>query len=105
MHTISDVYYNEAEILPGVVEKINQWDSQGHKIIFVTARKESTRDITEYQLQSFGLAWDQLVMGVGGGERYLINDKLERNDVDRAVGINAITNQGFTNISWDDYDL
>jgi len=105
MHTISDVYNNAAELLPGVLEKINQWDSQGHRIIFVTARKESTRTITEQQLHSFGLAWDQLVMGVGGGERYLINDKLERNDMDRAVAINAITNQGFINISWDDYDL
>lgn len=105
VHTISDVYKETPELLPGVLDKINTWDSQGHRIIFVTARKESTREITEQQLRSFGLAWDQLVMGVTSGERYLINDKLERNDADRAVAINAITNQGFASISWDDYDL
>ena len=104
-HTISDVYANPAEVLPGVVAKINEWDSHGHRIIFVTARKESTRAITEQQLRHFGLAWDQLVMGVGGGARVLINDKLNRNDMDRAIGINVVTNTGFGTVSWADYDL
>ena len=105
LHSISDVYAKPAEVLPHVVSKINEWDSHGHRIIFVTARKESTRDITEQQLQQFGLAWDQLIMGVGGGARVLVNDKLNRNDPDRAIGINVVTNEGFGNISWDDYDL
>jgi len=105
MHSISDVYKSNAEILPGVVEKFDSWDSQGYRIILLTARKESTREITEKQLKEFGLAWDQLVMGVGSGERYIINDKLHKNDADRAVGINVITNQGFNLISWDDYGL
>jgi len=105
MHSISAVYNNDAEVLPNVVEKINEWDSQGHKIVFVTARKESTRKITERQLRTFGLAWDHLLMGVGGGQRFLINDKLNENDSDRAVGINVITNQGFESTSWKDHDL
>jgi len=104
-HTISEVYSNDAAVLPGVVAKLNEWDSQGHKIILVTARKESTRAITEQQLRQYGIAWDQLVMGVGGGTRILINDKLEKNDVDRAVGVNVITDQGFGTVSWEDYDL
>ena len=104
-HTISEVYAKEAEILPKVVDKINEWDSQGHKIIIVTARKESTREITEQQLREFGIAWDQLVMGVGGGTRVLINDKLDKNDLDRAIGVNVITNGGFGSTSWEDYDL
>lgn len=104
-HSISDVYSAPAEILPNVVAKINEWDSHGHKIIFVTARKESTRAITEQQLRQFGLAWDQLIMGVGGGARVLINDKLNRTDLDRAIGVNVVTNAGFGTVSWDDYDL
>ena len=104
-HTISDVYANDAEVLPSVVAKINEWDSHGHRIILVTARKESTREITEQQLRKFGIAWDQLVMGVGGGTRVLINDKLNKNDMDRAVGVNVVTDQGFGTISWEDYDL
>jgi NDP-sugar pyrophosphorylase family protein len=104
-HTISGVYKNTPTILPGVVDKINEWDSKGHKIIFVTARKESTRKITEEQLSSFGLAWDQLVMGVSSGSRYIINDKMAMDDMDRAIGISAITNSGFNTINWTDYGL
>jgi NDP-sugar pyrophosphorylase family protein len=104
-HTISDVYKNPPEVLPEVVAKINEWDSQGHKIILVTARKESTRAITEQQLREFGIAWDQLVMGVGGGTRVLINDKLNKNDADRAIGVNVVTDSGFGTVSWEDYDL
>jgi NDP-sugar pyrophosphorylase family protein len=105
MHSISEVYSEEPEVLPKVVDKINEWDSHGHKIIFVTARKESTRAVTEKQLRHFGLAWDQLIMGVGGGTRILVNDKLNRTDADRAVGVNVITNEGLGSISWGDYDL
>jgi hypothetical protein len=104
-HTISDVYKNDPAVLDGVVSKINEWDSQGHRIILVTARKESTREITEQQLRQFGIAWDQLVMGVGGGTRVLINDKLNKDDVDRAIGVNVVTDQGFASVSWEDYDL
>lgn len=105
VHTISQVYSEPSRALPGVVNKINEWDSHGHKIILCTARKESTRAITEQQLREHGIAWDQLVMGIGGGERVLINDKLNRIDTDRAVGVNVVTNEGFDSISWADYDL
>jgi len=104
-HTISDVYKHSAEVLPGVVEKINEWDSQGHTIILVTARKESTRELTERQLREFGIAWNHLIMGVGGGRRILVNDKLQEGDINRAVAVNVITNEGFQSISWQDYDL
>jgi NDP-sugar pyrophosphorylase family protein len=104
-HAITDVYKNETEILPGVIEKINAWDSQGHRIIFTTARKESTREITEAQLRKFGLAWDQLIMGLSNGTRILINDKLYKSDLDRAVSINVVTDEGFNSVSWEDYDL
>lgn len=105
VHSISQVYSEPSEALPGVVKKINEWDSHGHRIILCTARKESTRAITEQQLREHGIAWDQLVMGIGGGERVLINDKLNRTDVDRAVGVNVVTNEGFDTVSWADYDL
>jgi NDP-sugar pyrophosphorylase family protein len=104
-HTISDVYVKSPELLSGVKEKFNSWDSQGHKIILVTARKESTRHITESQLQSLGIAYDQLIMGVTSGQRIIINDKLNYSDPDRAIGINTITDTGFQNINWGDYNL
>ncbi len=104
-HVASDVLSTEPQLLNGVLEKFNQWDSQGHRIILVTARKESTRVITEQHLRQLGIVWDQLIMSVGGGGRYLINDKLLDSDVDRATAINVVTDRGFNDIDWKAYDL
>jgi dTDP-glucose pyrophosphorylase len=104
-HVASDVISGTPLLLDGVAAKFNQWDSQGHKIILVTARKESMRDITTRHLQQLGLVWDQLIMGVGGGTRYIINDKLMDGDADRAVAVNVITDGGFERIDWDALDL
>ena len=92
-------------LLEGVIEKINQWDSQGHKIIFVTARKESARETTEKHLNELGLCWDQLIMGVTSGHRLLINDKLNVNHPNRAHSINVITNGGFNKVNWENLSL
>ena len=97
-HRFSDLKDTEPILLPGVREKFNQWDSQGHKIILCTARKESAREMTESHLRMLGLCWDILIMGVTSGQRVLINDKLNVAHPDRAIGINVITNEGFENI-------
>ena len=104
-HKFSDVCFIEPTILDGVRDKFNEWDSQGHKIILCTARKESGREITEKHLKQLGLCWDYLIMGVGGGTRVLINDKLNKMDNDRAISINVITNEGFEKINWKKYKL
>ena len=97
-HRFSDLKDTKPTLLPGVKEKFNQWDSQGHKIILCTARKESARKMTESQLKKLGLCWDILIMGVTSGQRVLINDKLNLTHNDRAIAINVITNEGFENI-------
>ena len=91
--------------LQGVIKKFNEWDSQCHRIILCTARKESAREITERQLKNIGIAWDQLVMGCTNGDRLLINDKLSKKSKDRALGINVITNEGFDDIDWENFGL
>jgi NDP-sugar pyrophosphorylase family protein len=105
VHRYSDVFLIEPELLDGVRKKIDQWDSYGHKIIFCTARKESSRKTTEKQLRKLGLCWDYLIMGVSSGVRVLINDKLEEADNDRALAVNVITNKGFNNINWEKHGL
>jgi NDP-sugar pyrophosphorylase family protein len=99
-HKFSHIGVEESEILPGVIDKFNEWDSKGHTIILTTARKESSRAMTEMQLSKLGLCWDYLLMGVTSGERILINDKLKNKDRDRSVAINVITDQGFKSIDW-----
>ena len=103
-HSISSVYENQPEILPGVREKLDAWDSLGHKIILVTARKESTRELTTNHLQRLAIPYDQLIMGVTSGIRVLINDSLDTS-YSRAISINVPTDGGFGNIDWDTYCL
>jgi len=105
VHRFSDVCFEESQILPGVLDKFNEWDSQGHKIILCTARKESARQRTEEQLRKLGLCWDTLIMGVTSGNRVIINDKLNTSDANRAVSVNVITNSGFEVIDWKNYNL
>lgn len=62
------------ELLEGVREKLITWDRKCYNIILTTGRRESTRHVTEVQLQNCGIIYDQLIMGIGGGERVVIND-------------------------------
>ena len=65
---------NYAEPLRGAVQTTIEWHRKGYKVILVTGRPEPFRRRTENQLQRFGIIYDQLVMGVGSGPRYLVND-------------------------------
>jgi len=105
VHKFSDVCTTDPVLLNGVLKKFNEWDSQGHKIILCTARKESAREITEKHLKSLGICWDYLIMGVSSGVRVLINDKLNKTDSNRSVSVNVITNEGFEKIDWKKYNL
>jgi len=104
-HRFSHIGIDDAKILPGVIDKFNEWDSKGHTIILTTARKESARQLTEMQLSNLGLCWDYLIMGVTSGERILINDKLKKEDQDRSIAINVITDFGFNGIEWENVGL
>jgi len=105
LHRFSDLGAQRATLLEGVLDKINQWDSIGHRIILCTARKESARAMTEAQLRELGLCWDQLIMGLTSGERVLINDKLTESANPRAVSVNLITNKGFNQVKWEKIGL
>jgi dTDP-glucose pyrophosphorylase len=99
-HRFSEIEKAPTIPLDGAIEKINQWDSIGHRIILCTARKESAREMTERQLHSLGLCWDHLLMGLTSGERVLVNDKLTEGAKDRAVAVNLITNKGLSSFNW-----
>ena len=81
-------------LLSGTIETINKWDRQGHRLVLTTGRRESARKTTEKQLSDLGIFYDQLVMGIGGFGRVLINDRKPdgRNtafsyNIDRNIGI------------------
>lgn len=104
-HKFSSIGNTDPKLLSGVIKKFDEWDSKGYKIILMTARKESAREMTENHLRSLGLCWDHLIMGVTSGVRVLINDKLRPEDSNRSVSINLITDVGFDNTDWGKYDL
>lgn len=61
-------------LLPGVIQKFLEWRRSGDYIILTTARPEGLRSLTEQQLYSRGVFWDQLVMGLPTGPRTVWND-------------------------------
>ena len=95
----------EPVVTSGVIEKFDHWDSNAYKIILITGRKESAREQTVEQLKKIGIPYDQLIMDAGNGQRYLINDKINKNSFDRSISINVITDEGFNNIDWEKLDL
>jgi len=86
-------------LLEGTLEKLLEWDKLGYKIILTTGRKESLREVTKYQLAEVGIIYDQLIMGIGGGKRYLINDRKSNSGEDYAIAININRNEGIKKLN------
>ena len=87
----------QPKIIHGTVDKVRVWDSKGFKISLTTGRKESLRDVTVKQLSYAGIVYDQLVMGIGGGTRVLIND-LRPNGDQSAFVCQPARNEGIVRI-------
>jgi hypothetical protein len=85
-------------LLDGTLQKISEWDRKGYNIILTTGRKESMREVTINQLSSLGIIYDQLIMGLGGGIRVLVNDRKKDGSYDTAIAINLDRNQGIKSI-------
>lgn len=98
--TLAKQLLEEAELLPGSLDKILEWERQGCRIIILTGRKESMRSVTVQQLEKLGVIYDALVMGVGGGIRVLVNDFKEKSDVPTAVAINVVRNGGIAHVEF-----
>ena len=87
-----------SEPLKKTIEKLIEWDSKGYNIILITGRRESLRKKTEEQLVMYGIFYDQLVMGVGGGDRVVINDRKPNSERNTAYAINLNRNEGIENV-------
>ena len=88
----------EQPILFRTLEKITEWDSKGYNIILITGRRESQREETIKQLQLNDIFYDKLIMGVGGGDRVLINDRKPGSQRDTAYSINLNRNEGVKDV-------
>ncbi len=87
------------KVLPGTLEKLREWEKKGYRLILTTGRKEGSRRITERMLDSMGIFYDQLVMGLGIGPRVIINDlKPDNPDLSMAEAINLKRNEGISEV-------
>ena len=86
------------EVLSGTHDKLREWDSKGYYIIITTGRKRSAREATKKQLSRAGILYDELIMGFGGGHRYIINDTKPSSDTDTCFAINVKRNEGVSDV-------
>ena len=94
-HRYSDLYNNQIEACPNVIEAMDELDSQGHTIILVSSRKESARDFTKKLLDKLGIPYDNLILGVSQGKRVIVNDIISERSNPRCGSLNVITNKGW----------
>ena len=83
------------EAITTVLDLIKTKYEEGAHIVITTARPSELELFTKQELEKIGVNYHQLVMGIGRGTRYIINDKdPQAPEVDRAVGINLTRNEG-----------
>ena len=90
--------------LPGVVEKMRQWEVQGCRMILITGRRERERVRTEKELKHFHIPYDILLMGYADTGRVLINDINYVGKV-KAHCVNLTRDEGFENTNWEEVGL
>jgi hypothetical protein len=96
---------SEPEPIHDVIEKLKEWYNNGEHIVLTTARPEYLRYHTQKELSKYGVPYHTLLMGIGRGARYVINDMDPNKEGLRSIGINLQRNEGFKDIILSNYDL
>ena len=101
-----DLDPNVVNVLPGVAEKMNEWYEAGHHIVLTTARPWNLELITKQQMETAGIRYHQIVMGIGREERILINNNSKGEpDNHRAMAVPVARDGGFENLEWSSVGL
>jgi len=100
----TDVYCSDHHLLTGTIERFLEWDKLGYTVILTTGRKESLRRMTETKLNNLGIIYDKLIMGLGGGDRILIND-LKTDGRQTAWCITQERNKGISNLTFENLSV
>ena len=101
-----DLDPNVVNVLPGVAEKMNEWYDAGHHIVLTTARPWNLELVTKQQMETAGIRYHQIVMGIGREERILINNNSKGEpDNHRAMAVPVARDGGFANLEWSSVGL
>lgn len=93
---LSNVLMTELELLPGVKDQFDAWESVGCTIVLITNRPESLRQKTHELLEKHGLYYHELIMNAKS-PRVLIND-LDKDGNNTAFAINIKRDEGVENV-------
>jgi phosphoglycolate phosphatase-like HAD superfamily hydrolase len=102
--SVNGVYNEEHKPLPGVIEKIREWEVRGCRIVLITGRRESERKRTETELNRIGIPFDMLIMGFADTGRVLIND-IGKQGQCKAHAVSLPRDQGFNEYDWGEVGL
>jgi uncharacterized HAD superfamily protein len=83
-----------AQVIKSSKQFLQKVRDEGHMIVLTTARPRSMRIHTEYELSVNNIPYDELIMGIERGPRYLINDMDPKASGERAIAINVIRDKG-----------
>jgi histidinol phosphatase-like enzyme len=101
-----DLDPNIVNVLPGVLEKFNEWYEAGHHIVLTTARPWYLGLITKQQMAKAGIRYHQIIMGIGREERILINNNSKGEpNAPRAMAVAVGRDAGFNNSDWNSVGL
>lgn len=90
-------------IIGECINKLNKIKEENNKIILITARPNKTRDTFTNLLNIFNIPYDDIVMGLNPGPRYLINDIKPSNIfVKQAIGLNIIRDNGIEHLHFNE---
>ena len=89
------------EPIQDVIDTINNYYEQGAHIVITSARPDSYELFTKQELETIGVKYHQLILGLGRGTRVVINDNDPQNpEISRSLGVNLNRDMG-----WEELDL
>ena len=88
-----------AELTPRTLDKFKEIKDPVHMIVLTTARPEDLRDHTVTELETNGVPYDKLVMGLARGPSHLVNDMDPKKPGMRAIIWNLVRDHGMSQIS------
>ena len=83
------------EIIQSTLDYLNRERERGSHIILTSARPNSLYVHTLKELIRFEVPFDNLLLGIGRGVRYVVNDMDPEKEGERAKAINLVRDKGF----------
>jgi hypothetical protein len=84
------------EVIPSTLEYLQKERDKGTYIVLTSARPDMMYGHTMKELIRMKIPFDRLLLGIGRGVRYVINDMDPETEGVRAVAINLVRDAGFT---------